>query len=70
MQDGKEPSEKSFIDHYYVVEDLVVRGPLAIKEYQNLDEALSAYFALPNDRLKALGVQNTNPMPGIGMNPS
>ncbi len=63
-QDGKEPSEKPFIDHYYVVEDLGVRGPLAIKEYQNLEEALSAYFALPNDNLKALGIQNTNPMPG------
>lgn len=64
LQDGKEPSEKGFIDHYYVVEDLAVRGPLAIKEYQNLDEALSAYFAIPNDRLKALGIQNTSPMPG------
>ena len=64
LLDGKEPSEKSFIDHYYVVEDLSVRGPLSIKEYQNLDEALSAYFSIPNNRLKALGIQNTVTLPG------
>lgn len=62
--DGKQEAEKSFIDHFYVVEDLEVHGQLAIKEYQRCKDALDAYFALPNDKCKALGIQNTNPMPG------
>ncbi len=56
--------EKPFIDHFYVVEDLEVHGQLAIKEYPTCEEALTAYFALPNNKLKALGIQNTNPLPG------
>lgn len=56
--------EKPFIDHFYVVEDLEVHGQLAIKEYSSCEEALAAYFALPNTQLKALGIQNTNPLPG------
>ena len=62
--DGRDGVEKLFIDHFYVVEDLEVHGRLAIKEYSNVDEALAAYFQLPNNKLKALGIQNTNPLPG------
>ena len=56
--------EKPFIEHFYVVEDLEVHGQLEVKEYPNCEEALAAYFALPNNKLKALGIQNTNPLPG------
>lgn len=63
-QDGTRQVEKPFIDHFYVVDDLEVKGPLAIKKYDTLDAALEAYFGLPNDKLKALGIQNTNPLPG------
>lgn len=62
--DGSKPKEKPFIDHFYVVEDLEVHGQLAIKEYPTCEEALTAYFALPNNKLKALGIKNTNPLPG------
>ena len=63
-QDGTKQIKKPFIDHFYVVEDLEVKGPLAIRQYDTLDAALEAYFGLPNDKLKALGIQNTNPLPG------
>lgn len=54
-----------FIDHYYVVEDLQVRGALQLTEYSTFAEAMEAYQALPTDKLKALGVQNTRkPLPG------
>ena len=54
-----------FIDHYYVVEDLQVRGALQLKEYGTFEEAMRAYQSLPADRMKALGVQNTKtPFPG------
>lgn len=56
--------EKPFIDHFYVVEDLELHGQQAIREYSSCEEALAAYFALPNTKLKALGIQNTNPLPG------
>ena len=56
--------EKPFIDHFYVIEDLNVKGPLALKRYESLEDAIAAYYALPNDKLKALGIQNTNPLPG------
>ena len=62
--DGSKLKEKPFIDHFYVVEDLEVHGQLAIREYPSCEEALAAYFALPNNKLKALGIQNTNPLPG------
>ena len=62
--DGSTPEEKPFIDHFYVVRNLEVHGQLEIKEYPNCEEALTAYFALPNNKLKALGIQNTNPLPG------
>ena len=53
----------SFIDHYYVVDDLRA-APLKVTEYQNRDEALSAYFELPADKLKAFGLMNTKELPG------
>lgn len=56
--------EESFIDHYYVVEDLEKPGLLAIREFEQLDEAMEQYFSLPNHQMKALGIQNTNPLPG------
>lgn len=63
-QDVTRPMEKPFIDYFYVVDDLEVKGPLAIKRYDTLDAAIDAYFALPNDKVKALGIQNTKPLPG------
>ena len=54
---------KAFIDHYYVVDDLRA-APLRVTEYQDRDEALSAYFDLPTDKLKAFGLMNTNELPG------
>lgn len=53
----------AFIDHYYVVDDLRA-APLKVTEYQDRDEALSAYFDLPTDKLKAFGLMNTNELPG------
>ena len=52
-----------FIDHYYVVDDLRA-APLKVTEYTDRDEALSAYFDLPTDKLKAFGLMNTNKLPG------
>lgn len=52
-----------FIDHYYVVDDLRA-APLKVTEYKDRDEALSAYFDLPTDKLKAFGLMNTNELPG------
>ena len=54
-----------FIHHYYVVEDLQVRGALQLNEYGTFEEAMAAYQSLPTDKIKALGVQNTRtPLPG------
>lgn len=53
----------SFIDHYYVVDDLRA-APLKVTEYKDRDEALSAYFDLPTDKIKAFGLMNTNKLPG------
>ena len=53
----------SFIDHYYVVDDLRA-APLKVTEYKDRDEALSVYFDLPTDKLKAFGLMNTNKLPG------
>lgn len=60
----KEAEKKPYIDHYYVVEDLQKAGPLDIRKYTDIKEALRAYFALPNDKRKAFGIQNSNPLPG------
>ena len=69
---GEEPEKtvataepEHFIDHYYVVEDLQVRGALQLKEYSTFEDAMRAYQSLPAERMKALGVQNTRtPFPG------
>lgn len=63
-QDGTRPLTKPFIDHFYVVEDLEVKGPLTIRTFDKMDDAMKAYFALPNDKLKAFGIQNSKPLPG------
>ena len=61
---GKEGEpKKPYIDHYYVVEDLQA-VPLEIKTFSELDKALSEYFSLPTEKVKAFGVQNTNELPG------
>ena len=57
-------TEQSFIDCYYVVKDLAVQGPLEIEEYDNLFLAMQSYNALPTDKMKALGIRNTMPLPG------
>ena len=62
----REPDNTSpFIAAYYVVNDLQKQGQLDIVRYHNLEMALAAYAALPNDRMKALGIENTvQPYPG------
>ncbi len=53
-----------YIAHYYVINDLQKAGALDIREYGEMNEALAVYFSLPNDKRKALGIQNSRPMPG------
>lgn len=60
----EQENKKPFIDHYYVVEDLQKSGPLEIKKYADMQEALQAYFSLPNHKQKAFGIQNSLPLPG------
>ena len=55
---------QSFIDHFYVCEDLSKLGPLDIQRFDTLQEAVTAYQTLSGDKVKALGVQNTLPRPG------
>ena len=57
-------TEQSFIDTYYVVEDLAVQGQLQVREYDTLFLAMQAYNDLPTDKRKALGIRNTQPVPG------
>ena len=57
-------AEKSFIAKYYVVEDLRVRGALQIEKFDDLETALNAYFALPDDKVRALGIENSKPRTG------
>ena len=65
QQEIQPAQSNSFIDHYYVVEDLQVRGALQLKQYSTFEEAMAAYRSLPTDQVKALGVQNTRtPLPG------
>lgn len=56
--------EQPFIKQFYVVEDLQVKGPLSIQRFEDMDTALKAYFALPNEKMKAFGIENSNPLPG------
>ena len=53
-----------FIEHYYVVKDLQVRGALELTRYETLPAAIEAYKKLPSGHCKALGAQNTMPLPG------
>lgn len=54
-----------FIAHFYVAEDIQKRGTLDIKEYSSFDDALRAYYALPDTQRKALGAtKNTRDLPG------
>lgn len=56
---------RTFIDHFYVCEDLSKLGALDIHQFSNLKEAVAAYRALPAGKeVKALGAQNTQPLPG------
>ena len=64
LQIVEKPQAGSFIDHYYVVTDLQVLGTLELKTYTTLEEAYAAYAALPSNKLKALGIQNSSPLPG------
>ena len=64
LQIVEEPEISSFIDHFYVIPDLQVAGPLEIQTYSSLEEAYGVYSALPSSKLKALGIQNSNPRPG------
>lgn len=52
-----------YIAHYYVIDDLEKEGALDMREYEDMDEALTAYFSLPNDKRKAFGIQNSHPVP-------
>ena len=56
--------EQPFIKQFYVVEDLEIKGPLSIQRFEDMDTALNAYFALPNEKMKAFGIENSNPLPG------
>lgn len=55
----------NYIAGFYVVNDLNNSGDSNIQRYLELGEAIAAYAALPNDRVKALGIENTaQPYPG------
>lgn len=56
--------EQPFIKQFYVVENLQVKDPLSIQRFEDMDTALKAYFALPNEKMKAFGIENSNPLPG------
>ena len=56
--------DSRFIAHYYVIPDLQTQGQLAVQTFPTFEEAFAVYGALPTAQLKALGVQNTKPMPG------
>lgn len=50
--------EDNFISHFYVIEDIEARL-YKLTKYEDYPSAREAYFALPFDKKKALGVQNT-----------
>ena len=64
VSEAGESTKKPFIDHFYVVDDLERPGKLNIQLCNTFEEAIAAYFRLPADKVKALGVGNTNPLPG------
>lgn len=49
-----------FIASYYVIEDLNTGEAPVYHKFDNLDDALQVYFAFPNDKTKALGIESTN----------
>lgn len=53
-----------YVGQYYVIEDLESKGGLKIERYNGLEAALGAYYSLPNHKMKALGIENTAPLPG------
>lgn len=55
---------ENFIGYYYVCADLTPSTPKNIQMFEQLNEAIEAYNGLPNNQVKALGVQNTAPQPG------
>ena len=56
--------EQPFVKQFYVVENLQA-APSIIERFDNLDDAMSHYQALPNHYMKALGVEkNPDPLPG------
>ena len=59
-----EVQEPSYIDCFYVVEDLAVQEQLQVQEYDTLFLAMQAYNDLSTDKRKALGIRNTQPAPG------
>ena len=63
-EQAAEEQPSPFIQHFYVIPDLKVAGQLEVQTYSSFEEAYTAYSALPKDKLKALGVQNTMPLPG------
>ena len=63
-EQAAEEQPSPFIQHFYVIPDLKVAGQLEVQTYSSFEEAFAAYTALPKDKLKALGVQNTMPLPG------
>ena len=56
--------EKPYIDHFYVIDDLSTKGSFKLQKHNDLNSALNAYFALPTSGLKALGICNSNKLPG------
>ena len=62
--EAQKEQEQPFVKQFYVVENLQT-APLKIERFENLDDAMSQYQALPNHYMKALGVEkNPDPMPG------
>ncbi|MCF2681988.1 DUF3849 domain-containing protein [Faecalicatena contorta] len=62
-KEKEKEADLPYIAHYYVIDDLEKEGALDIREYGDMDEALTAYFSLPNDKRKAFGIQNSQPVP-------
>lgn len=52
-----EVPEKSFIKSFYVIEDLNA-SPVKINNIDNIGEAIKEYESLPNDKIKALGIES------------
>ena len=59
FSDGKtaEHNSEKFIDHIYVIEDIQAKQ-YKLTKYEDYPSAREAYYKLPFDKTKALGVQN------------